>query len=194
MNDIIVINNPQPSRADAVKNRELLMQTARRLFAEQGAEAVPMSAIAEAAQVGKGTLYRHFENKAALCHALLDCEQRDLQERTLHRLRENGDPLDNLRWFLEQVVTFVWDNASLLCVGAGDGNVLLLEHPAHAWWRQTIHMQLRQLQPLGDVDYMSDVLYVMLDAHIIWFQHKDLGYDKTRILDGLIGVLLKFVA
>src|SRR5262245_32542619 len=101
MNDNLLINEPQPSRADALKNRALLLETAHRLFAEQGVENVSMTAIADAAGVGKGTLYRHFENKADLCHALLDQETRDLQERSLRRLQNMGDPLDDLAWFLE---------------------------------------------------------------------------------------------
>jgi AcrR family transcriptional regulator len=82
MDEIVMYGESLPSRADALKNRALLLETARRLFSEQGVEAVSMTAIADAAGVGKGTLYRHFENKAQLCQALLDDDQRALQERT----------------------------------------------------------------------------------------------------------------
>jgi AcrR family transcriptional regulator len=193
MNDIPLLQNNHPSRADAVKNRELLLETARLLFAEHGVEAVSMSAIAEAAHVGKGTLYRHFESKAALCYALLDHEQRELQERTFTRLRTVTDPLDNLRWFLGQVLDFVWEHAPLLCEATHHERQRTLVDPAHWWWRQTIGALLARSVSAKDIDYMADVLYIMLDAHTIWFQHQSLGYDKTRIVDGLLGVLAEFV-
>ena len=114
MNDNLLPLDPRSSRSDAVKNHELLLQTAQRLFAQEGVEAVTMSAIARAAGVGKGTLYRHFTDKAALCHALLDQEQKDLQEHTLRRMRNHPEAArDNLRWFVEQVLLFVTHNEEL---------------------------------------------------------------------------------
>jgi AcrR family transcriptional regulator len=47
-------------RADATTNRALLIRTAQRLFAERGTTSVAYSAVAHAAGVGIGTLYRHF--------------------------------------------------------------------------------------------------------------------------------------
>jgi AcrR family transcriptional regulator len=190
----LLLFDPRPSRADAVKNRQLLLETARSLFAQQGIEAVSMTAISEAADVGKGTLYRHFKNKAELCHALLDHEQSLLQAQTLQRLRAGGLPLEHLRWFLAEVAYFVSHNADLLSVSDPDsGGVVNLEHPAHVWWRQTIHGLLIQLNLTGDMDYLTDVLYILLDARTIRFQQQILGYSLQRIQDGLIATLLKLV-
>jgi AcrR family transcriptional regulator len=205
MNDNLLITDPQPSRADALKNRALLLETAQRLFAEQGVENVSMTAIADAAEVGKGTLYRHFKSKSELCHALLDHETRDLQERSLRRLQNFGDPLDDLAWFLEQIARFVIQNTRLLCAAShqrperredGDSErevpQVTLNHPAHFWWRVTIRGLLQRIQPPGDIDYMADVLYVMLDVHTIYFQRDTLGYDTQRIIDGLASTLYSF--
>jgi AcrR family transcriptional regulator len=189
----LILNENHPTRADAQKNHALLLETARRLFEERGVEAVPMSAVAEAAGVGKGTLYRHFENKAALCQALLDADQRDLQERTLRRLSVGGGVPENLRWFLTQVILFVDHNAALLCESAHDVNRSMLEHPAHLWWRQTIRGLLLQQRTAGDVDYTADVLYAMLDARMIYFQRRFLGYSLDRIIAGLAATLERLI-
>ena len=119
--NLILPDDSRPTRSDAVKNHALLLETAQRLFKEHGVEAVSMTAIAEAAGVGKGTLYRHFENKAVLTHVLLDEDMRDLQTRSLRRLQQEGDPLDDLHWFLEQVVRFVDRNEELLCAASECG-------------------------------------------------------------------------
>ncbi|MEL6216458.1 MAG: helix-turn-helix domain-containing protein, partial [Pseudomonadota bacterium] len=76
---IIFDDDGTPSRADARRNRKLLLETAQALFEANGVDAVSMTAIADAADVGKGTLYRHFPNKAALCNALLDEDMHALQ-------------------------------------------------------------------------------------------------------------------
>lgn len=60
---------PRPMRADAVRNRELLVTTAAELFDERGIEA-PLEEIARRAGVGIGTLYRHFPARDALIEAV----------------------------------------------------------------------------------------------------------------------------
>ncbi|MBL1133986.1 MAG: TetR/AcrR family transcriptional regulator [Chloroflexi bacterium] len=194
MNNLLLQEELRPTRADAVKNRELLLKTARQLFAEQGVEHVSMSAIADAAGVGKGTLYRHFTDKADLCHALLDHEQRELQERTLIRLSEGGDPVEALCWFLVEVAQFVEDNGSLLCEGMGQMEAMGLGHPAHLWWRQTIRALLVQTGRPMDVDYTADMLYVMLDVHVAYFQRKVMGYGSTQIINGLLNTVMRLLA
>ncbi|MGV9254088.1 TetR/AcrR family transcriptional regulator [Streptomyces sp. NPDC003697] len=52
-------------RRDALRNRKLLTDKAREVFAEQGLEA-PLDEIARRAGVGNATLYRHFPTRAAL--------------------------------------------------------------------------------------------------------------------------------
>jgi len=179
-------SNTNATRADAVKNRALLLATARRLFEEDGVHAVSMSQIAQAAGVGKGTLYRHFDNKTDLCYALLDTEQRELQESTFERLRQHGDSCTDLRWFLDQVIQFVMRNDELLHGGLESRTGSPLAFPAHAWWRLTIRGLLQQLKIAGDVDYLSDVLYVMVNVETIHFQLHSRGYDYERIRDGVM--------
>ncbi|WP_405865619.1 MULTISPECIES: TetR/AcrR family transcriptional regulator [unclassified Streptomyces] len=58
-------------RADAARNRARLLEAAARLVAERGAEHVTMQSVAEAAGVGKGTLFRRFGDRDGLLLALL---------------------------------------------------------------------------------------------------------------------------
>ncbi|MGW6407165.1 TetR/AcrR family transcriptional regulator [Streptomyces vinaceus] len=59
----------RPLRADAERNRQLIMQTAARLFAERGAT-VPLNEIAREAGIGVATAYRRFPDLQALLDAL----------------------------------------------------------------------------------------------------------------------------
>lgn len=178
----------RPSRSDALQNRALLLNTAQILFEEQGVEAVSMTAIAQAAGVGKGTLYRHFGSKTDLCMALLDQDMRQLQERVFLYFRQQADPLLKLQWFLEEVLRYVHRNLKFLMVGVQEGQHDL-QHPAHIWWRHTILKLLQQLDVADDLEYLTDTLYIMLDVHTIRFQLETLGYSLERIVQGLLSLL-----
>ena len=65
-------------RRDARRNRERLIAEAKGLFAERGIDA-PLDELASRAEVGAGTLYRHFPSRDALIRALYDDGVAELQ-------------------------------------------------------------------------------------------------------------------
>jgi AcrR family transcriptional regulator len=61
--------------------RDDLLNAALKLIAEQGFHAAPMSQIAEAANIGVGTIYRYFKNKEELINGLyLEIRKRMAEE------------------------------------------------------------------------------------------------------------------
>lgn len=184
--NVIFFPDEKPTRADAVRNRRRLLETAERLFNEQSVENITMSDIAKSAGVGKGTLYRHFSDKADLCHALLDEAMRDFQAQTLQQMGNLAQPYQTLCWFMRAAALYVHCHTALLTEVANQGNpIASLRHPAHIWWRQTILGLLERLQPDGDIAYMADVLYLLLDVQTVRFQLLQ-GYDIERIIKGLL--------
>ena len=75
----------RPLRADARRNREKVIAAARAAFAEQGREA-QMDDVARRAEVGVGTVYRHFPTKEALLEALIEDTFAQIAERTREKL------------------------------------------------------------------------------------------------------------
>jgi AcrR family transcriptional regulator len=67
-------------RSDAARNRSRLLEAAAQLIAEQGAENVTMREVAEAAGVGKGTLFRRFGDRDGLLLALLNEAEAEFQK------------------------------------------------------------------------------------------------------------------
>src|SRR4051812_46867190 len=89
---------PRKPRADAERNRQLLLAAAKKSFAKSGA-AASLEEVARTAGVGIGTLYRHFPNRDALVEQVY----RDAQERLFadaERLTETHAPLEALRQWL----------------------------------------------------------------------------------------------
>jgi AcrR family transcriptional regulator len=92
----------RPLRADAARNRRLLLDAARDAFARDGVTA-SLDDVARAAGVGPGTLYRHFPSRDALVLAVIDEGLTDLH-RLGAELVDSADPLDALRRWLAAYV------------------------------------------------------------------------------------------
>ncbi|MCK1546200.1 TetR/AcrR family transcriptional regulator [Bradyrhizobium sp. 147] len=92
-------------RADAVRNRERVLEAAKAVFSAGGPEA-SLEAVAKRAGVGIGTLYRHFPTREDLFEAVYRREVEQLSELAEH-LRSANDPVDALRRWLRSAVEFV---------------------------------------------------------------------------------------
>jgi AcrR family transcriptional regulator len=157
-----VLGQPPPvrERADAARNRELILKAARKMLKKQPFGEICMDALADTAGVGKGTLYRRFPDRAALVHALLDHDARDLQGRALagFGLPKNASQVDRALAFLSALFDFTVEHAPLLCEGLRGSNVARFEHPAHAWQRQTISGHLRAAVRSGEIAPLDPIV------------------------------------
>lgn len=63
----------RPLRADAIRNKALILEAAAELFAREGPD-VALDEIARRAGVGAGTVHRHFPNKRSLLASTLAVE------------------------------------------------------------------------------------------------------------------------
>ena len=92
-------------RADAVRNRELVLEAAKAVFNAGGPDA-SLEAVARRAGVGIGTLYRHFPTREALFEAVYRREVEQLGE-LAEQLKNEAAPVDALRHWLRSNVEFV---------------------------------------------------------------------------------------
>lgn len=92
-------------RADAARNRERVLEAAKTVFSAGGAEA-SLEAVARAAGVGIGTLYRHFPTREALFEAVYRREVAQLAD-LAERLKDEKDPVEALRHWMHSNVRFV---------------------------------------------------------------------------------------
>jgi AcrR family transcriptional regulator len=99
-------------RADARRNRERIVDAARAAFAEQGPEA-QIDDIARRADVGVGTVYRHFPTKDALIGELIRLKLTALRDRARRRLAAGGDPGDAFAGFLREQADVIATDAAL---------------------------------------------------------------------------------
>ncbi|MFC3575465.1 TetR/AcrR family transcriptional regulator [Streptomyces yaanensis] len=145
-----MVGDPSPvRRRDALRNRKLLVETAREVFAEQGLDA-PLDEIARRAGVGNATLYRHFPSRAVLVDEVF----RDaLMETTAagERARTAEDAWTGLTEYLEAVFTgLAADRGTNDLMTTGLEGVTSLE-AIHAHNRETVAGLLRRGQQQGTI-------------------------------------------
>ncbi len=99
-------------RADARRNRELLIAAAKGVLGAGGPGA-SLEAVAREAGVGIGTLYRHFPDRETLFHAVFSRELEELA-RSAERLDNAEDPVAALRGWLHANVALVETKRGML--------------------------------------------------------------------------------
>ncbi len=104
MTDQPVLEKRKP-RADAIRNRERVLEAAKAVFSQGGPEA-SLEAVARRAGVGIGTLYRHFPTREALYEAVYRREVEQLVELAQH-LEAKMAPVEALRRWLRAGVEFI---------------------------------------------------------------------------------------
>ncbi|MFF4349294.1 TetR/AcrR family transcriptional regulator [Streptomyces sp. NPDC001530] len=144
-------NGPDPvrRRRDARRNRELLVEAAREVFAVQGLDA-PLDVIARRAGVGNATLYRHFPSRAALVDEVF----RDTLTATMaagERARTAKDAWTGLLDYMDAVFTgLAADRGAIDLMTTRLEGVATLE-AVHAHNRDTVDMLLRRGREQGTV-------------------------------------------
>lgn len=164
---------PPTERKDAARNRQKILVAARTLMERRGLDGVCMDELAAAAGVGKGTLYRRFSDKHALFRALLDSDERILQEAVRSRfgLPKETEPLRRLLTLWGALVDFVVDHRDVLAAAEVEARsrAALMESPPYLWRRLEVARLLRQL------DVEAEVAAIVADA---WLQ--GLAADVVR--------------
>jgi AcrR family transcriptional regulator len=95
----------RPLRADAQRNRELLLDAAVRSFSKHGLDA-SLDAIAKDAGVGIGTLYRHFPTRESLIEAAYRNELATVCD-AVPELLKSLPPDEALRAWMERFIDYM---------------------------------------------------------------------------------------
>ncbi|MFF8382858.1 TetR/AcrR family transcriptional regulator [Streptomyces kanasensis] len=160
---------PPPLRADAARNRARLLEAAARLAAEHGAANVTMDAIACAADVGKGTVFRRFGDRAGLLLALLDHQEERFQAAFMSGpapLGPGSPPRDRLHAFGPAVLRHEQDHLDLYLAAQPTAERRHLV-PARVVRLTHLTLLLRQSGTGADVELAAHTLLGSLDTSLV---------------------------
>lgn len=109
-------DNDKPKRVHkpAEQRRTEILAVATRIFAERGYQVADMQAVADAAGVGKGTVYRYFPTKEALFTETLHHNLEALRQSVDRARRQPEDPLEQLREGMRAYLLFFEKNPDLI--------------------------------------------------------------------------------
>jgi AcrR family transcriptional regulator len=139
----------RPLRADAARNRALILDAARAAFADGGLD-VGVEEIARRAGVGKGTLYRRFPTKEALVRAIFD-DLLDELDRLVEEIAADPDPAGAFIRFLGESVRRQASNQGFLDVVAQRLGAAALSNEQRRRFLAAVGQPLRRAQAGGGV-------------------------------------------
>ncbi|MGW1005643.1 TetR/AcrR family transcriptional regulator [Streptomyces sp. NPDC002520] len=180
-------------RADAARNRARLLEAAARLIAEHGAAGVTMEAVAAAAQVGKGTVFRRFGDRTGLLTALLDHSARQLQADFLAGpppLGPGAPPVERLRAFGVAVLYRSAEQLDLQLAAQPEPGQRF-SHPSVLALRTHVTMLLRQIVPDGDSELLARTLLAYLDPALIHHLTEQCGMPMERLEKGWLDLVAR---
>ncbi len=184
-------------RSDSRENRQQILAAAKQLFATQGVGATSMKEIAQAAGVGKGTLYRHFEHKGELCRALIKEDLAAFQAQLsilIDDSRAEVSPLARLDTLIAERVRFTESHLPLFAAmeetSAGAQRPRPFRGPFRAWTHEQIMALLTEAVARGealplDVAFTADAILAAASPHLHTYQRYECGYSVERIVEGM---------
>ncbi len=163
---------PRAERADAARNRRLLLATAREIITGQGVAKLTMDGLAERAGLGKGTVFRRFGTRAGIFAALLDDDERHFQEQVLSGpppLGPGAPPPDRLIAYGRARIEFLIGHREI-ARAALDGRESVPAGSQTPMSRAHIRFLLGQMR-LGaaDLDVLATQLTAALDGPLLLY-------------------------
>ncbi|MFI1388199.1 TetR/AcrR family transcriptional regulator [Streptomyces griseoaurantiacus] len=180
--ELTVLGQAPVERADAARNRRRILDAASRLLAEQGPEAVTMNAVAAAAGMGVGTVYRRFGDVATLLLALLDHREQQFQEAFLDGpapLGPGAPPADRLRAFLYALTDHIAAHRTVMLAAETASPMALYRSAAYVAWHAHVSMLLHRTRPEADEAVLAHLLLAPFGPGLI----RHLSDDRGTLLD-----------
>ena len=176
-------------RVDAAANRLRVLEAARRLFRERGDAGVSMEEVAEAAGVGKGTVFRRFGDREGLIEALLDEGMRDFQEAFLFGpppLGPSALPRERLESFLDGLLELLDGELELLLAARQ-----VSTHPPRLFAALALHLRLllAQAAPDADAEITADLLLSAVSASMLRRLRRERGRTLGEVQAALRSLL-----
>lgn len=144
-------------RADAERNRQLLLKTAKKVLAEKG-KLASLEEIARAAGVGIGTLYRHFPTRDALVEEVYRNETNQLTSAAT-RLAESKEPVEALREWMAVFVEYIATKSDMSeALNSVTGGPAALYASTYDRMKEAMRLLVDRAVAAGDIRELHDPL------------------------------------
>lgn len=181
--------------------RAALISAGRRLFAEPGFAHIGTEAIVSAADVSRGALYHHFDDKTELFAAVLEQVESDVAAELAHVMLA-ADPSDDFVDVMTQAIE-VWLDA---CERPEVQRIILLDGPSVLGWSRwreicqpyilgSVETALTQAIANGVVDPLpvKPLAHVLLSVADEAALYVDSATDKKQAREDMVAVVRRIL-
>jgi AcrR family transcriptional regulator len=170
-------------RCDAAANRKRILAAARALFAERGVDGTSMDAVAAAAGVGKGTLFRRFGDRAGLIDALLDDAMAEFQDGFLSGpppLGPGATPSVRLAAFLDELLRLI-DAQLDFALAAARATAAGAQVSTHGPLALFVRVMVAEIDPSLDGEVVAELLLGATSPGVVHYLRRERRIELERI-------------
>ncbi len=163
------------------------------MVAAGGVERLALDDVAKAADVGVGTVYRRFGDRAGLVFALLEEQDERFRARVTAGpppLGPHARPAERLRAFLHALVDLSVDQRQLLLLAESSSPAARYRNASYTFQHAHTSALVAELRPDADAAYLADALLAPFAPGLVDHQVRAGGFSPERIKDGLDQLLL----
>jgi len=158
------------------RRRNQILDVASLIFSKEGFAKANTDEIANAANLGKGTIYRYFKNKRELFLSVVDRGLNKLKDAILIEVEETDDPLKKIENAIKAYLSFFEKNRNLIGI---------LIHEQSSFQKRIAKRYFEHYY--GNVDRIKQTFRAGIEQNLI----KDMDIDSvisvyTSMLNGLI--------
>lgn len=192
---------PKPTRAQKVaRNRQALLRAGERIVGEVGYEEASVARIAEAAGLGHGTFYKHFESRQAFFDELLPSIGQELLEEVREQIKGSNDVIEmeetGFRGFFDFLTRHpgfyrLVNEAEVAAPSAFDNHIgNLAKHYMKALKRSLTNGEIEGYEERE----LEVIVYVLMAARFyIYLRYSKAGKKARHIPEWVIDAYMRFV-
>lgn len=142
-----------------MRNRQRVLAAAEHLLREaEDPAAVTMDAVAAAAGVGKGTLFRRFGDRNGLVQALYAERADQLRAGLPELVASSRDPVDRVVAVLDAITVFKLEHLAVSSVLEQSGRGSPYDNPTYAAWHALVRTQVVAARGPAHADHFAHAL------------------------------------
>jgi AcrR family transcriptional regulator len=157
-------------RADAARNRAAILRAAERLLTENGPDGVSLEQVAQAAGVGKGTVFHRFGTRAGLMRALVWQRIQDVDDAIATGpppLGPGAPAMERLLAFLDALIELATRNVALLAAYERAAEGERQEGTAYQSWHRHVSALIAECRPDQDAELLAHILLSSLHSDLV---------------------------
>ncbi|MGW0569831.1 TetR/AcrR family transcriptional regulator [Streptomyces tauricus] len=170
-------------RADAARNHVRLLDAAAQIVREHGLKQLTMEAVATAAGVGKGTVFRRFGDRTGLMQALLQHSEDTFQAAHLSSLDQadgRDEAIKQLRAFGVAAIRRFAQEMELQLAAEPSPHQRYRRAPRHSY-HERISVLLSLAAPRADAELLSHALLAYLEPALLWHLSNQCNLPLQRL-------------